>query len=438
MRNSLGRWKLLLYGCSGLGVNMLNLIVGSYLCSALLVGGFDKNAESWTYLNRDLVIAGLWAGMVFVAKIIDGLIDLPFSHLSDNFRTKWGKRKPAIILGCIPMIVSYLLFLIPINNSATILNTIWFAGLLFVFYGCYTFTMITYYATFAEVTQNNEEIVFLSNVKSVCDVVFFVLGFALLPVFVSMQINIRIVALIFLPLVFTMVIPLLLLKEDVCMEEYDDRGTQKSRTTLLQSISFTFKDRPFIQWLFVLFIMNIGLQLFLGGINEYFSNVGLDMTTIMACCFVPVPLTIWLYNKVVNRYGLGFAYRYILIAFSVGMGLMWFCKLLPTQIMLPYAIVCSLIASLSIGAFFSVTYTVPSQRAAARMNETESASSMYFAIQGLFEGGATGFATGIVLVFLKQNGLVPYMTLFVSLFCLIACVMTLFLPKAITGIGKKR
>lgn len=34
--------KLILYGCSGLGVNLLNIVMGSYLCSALLVGGFDK------------------------------------------------------------------------------------------------------------------------------------------------------------------------------------------------------------------------------------------------------------------------------------------------------------------------------------------------------------------------------------------------------------
>ena len=53
------KWQLILYGCAGLGLNMMNMIVGSYLCSALLVGGFEKNVEHWTYLNRDLVIAGI-------------------------------------------------------------------------------------------------------------------------------------------------------------------------------------------------------------------------------------------------------------------------------------------------------------------------------------------------------------------------------------------
>ncbi|MBR2974265.1 MAG: MFS transporter, partial [Clostridia bacterium] len=202
---------LILYGCSGLGVNMLNIIVGSYLCSALLVGGFDKHVESWTYLNKDLVVAGLWAVLVFLAKALDGIIDLPLAAFADNVKSKLGRRKTTILLGIVPMLVAYGLFLVPINQEATIANTIWFGVLLCVFYTCYTLTMLTYYATFSEVCQTQKDMVTLSNTKSICDVVYYSLGFALVPVFVSMGVNIRVVALIFLPLVATMIIPFLLL-----------------------------------------------------------------------------------------------------------------------------------------------------------------------------------------------------------------------------------
>ena len=99
------RWKIILYGCSGLGVNMLNMIVGSYLCSALLIGGFDKHVENWTYLNRDLVVAGLWATLILVVKVLDGFIDIPLSNFTDNLRTRWGRRRPAIVMGFIPMVL---------------------------------------------------------------------------------------------------------------------------------------------------------------------------------------------------------------------------------------------------------------------------------------------------------------------------------------------
>lgn len=424
---------IVLYGCSGLGVNMLNLIVGSYLCSALLVGGFEKYVESWTYLNKDLVVAGLWSVLILLAKAVDGLIDLPLSHFVDNLNVKWGKRKTAIAMGYIPMIVAYMLFLVPIEPTASILNTLWFGLLLLIFYTAYTLTMITYYATFAEITDDQKDIVLLSNIKSVCDVVYFSLGFALVPAFVSMGMNIRIVALLFLPLSLTMLIPMFLLKEKDSGS--DEKAKDAEKVTFVRSLAFTLKDKPYIVWLFILFVMNIGLQLFLSGINEYFSTNGLNMTFIMASCFVPVPFTIILYNKIVNKRGLGFAYRYILLVFSIGMALMGLCKFIPVGLLYPFAIACSLIVSFSIGAFFSVTYTVPSHRAASRMEDSETASSMYFAIQGLFEGISAGIASGLILVFLKQNGLIPYLTVIVAFSCMLAFVLSYFLPKSISQIG---
>lgn len=429
--------SLILYACSGLGVNMLNMIMGSYLCSALLVGGFDKHVENWTYLNKDLVIAGLWGTLILIAKIIDGIIDLPLSHFVDNLKSKFGKRKTGLVIGFIPMAIAYVLFLFPLDSEATVLNTVWFAGLLMVYYAFYTLTMLTYYATFAEVTEKPEDLVLVSNTKSVCDVVYMSLSFALVPVFVTMGINIRYVALIFMPLSLTMLIPMFMLKEK------DGTPQQKTvsvpRTTLMGSMKFTFRDRSYIFWLFILFVMNVGLQLFLSGINEFFSTMGLNMTFIMASCFAPVPLTILIYNKIILKKGLGFSCRYILLMFSIAMVLMALCNLIPTQFQFPYAIVCSLIASFSIGSFFAVTYTVPSQCAANRIDGGQGASSMYFAVQGLFEGASAGLASGVVLVFLKQykgGALVPFLTLIVAFCCMAAFFLSFLLPKQISTIGK--
>ena len=427
--------KLILYACAGLGVNMLGIIVGSYLCSALLVGGFDKNVDKWTYLNKDLVVAGLWATLAFIAKVIDGLIDIPFSHFTDNLRTRWGRRKPSLVIGFVPMIIAYLLFLVPLQQHAGYLNTIWFALLLCVFYGTYTLTMITYYATFSEIAKNEQEISLLSNAKSVCDVVYFSLGFALVPAFVSMGMNIRIVALIFLPLSLTMLIPFFLLKEQP-MEKLP-KLPKSERPTVVKSFAFVLKDKPFILWLCVLAVMNAGLQLFLSGINEFFSTMKLNMTFIMASCFVPVPATILLYNKVVKKRGLGFGFRYILAVFSVGMALMFLCPYLPEKLRFVYAIFCALIVSVSIGAFFSVTYSVPSFCAARRRKENEASSSMYFAIQGLFEAVSAGLGASVILVSMKQTGTIPFMTVVVAACCMAAFGLSYLLPKNITRLGKE-
>jgi len=63
----LSKKQLAFYGISGVGPNLLNLIVGAYLCDALLTAGFGANIEHWTYLNKALVVAVVWSVFVTIA-----------------------------------------------------------------------------------------------------------------------------------------------------------------------------------------------------------------------------------------------------------------------------------------------------------------------------------------------------------------------------------
>ena len=438
MQKITDRKKLILYGCSGLGVNMLNIIMGSYLCSALMTGGFDKHIESWTYVNKTLVVAGLWAVLRFIAKAFDGLIDLPIATFADKLHTKMGRRKTAILIGLIPTVISYCLFLIPLNHEESILNTIWFGGLLIVFYACYTLTMLTYYATFPEICENESDTLFLSNTKSIVDVVYFSLSFALVPVFVSCGVNIRLVALIFLPLVLTMLIPFFLLKENGVNEGCEEKVEP---LTLGKAVGVSIKSKPFMYWMLTISFMTIGLQLFLGGINELFSSTGLNMTVVMASSFAPVPLTIMAYNRLVKKFGLGTGYKFILSIFSIGMVILLLCYALADSIsplaLTLIAIFGGIFISFSLGAFFSITYTVPTNLAQRELQlRNNSVSSMYFAVQGLFEGIAAGIATGPILTALKDHDVIYFLPVVVIICCAIAFVMSFFFPDEIKYMSK--
>ena len=140
------RPKLILYAFSGMGINMLNIMMGSYLCSALLIGGFAKKVVPFqTMTGRDLVVPAVWAAFVFIAKVIDGIIDIPMAAFSDNLRTKWGRRRPAILAGLIILVAAYVLFLIvPDSHGKTMINTVYYGVLLCIFYSFYTLTMVPY------------------------------------------------------------------------------------------------------------------------------------------------------------------------------------------------------------------------------------------------------------------------------------------------------
>ena len=466
MKKITDRKKRILYGCSGLGVNMLNMIMGSYLVSALQVGGFaSEDIGLWTYLDKDLIIPFVWIFIGFFAKALDGIIDLPFATFADKLKTSFGRRKTGILIGYIPMIVSFLLFLVtpftPGSIGSDIASTVWFGVLLCSFYTFYTLTMLTYYATFSEVCANEKDMTFLSNTKSICDVVYMSLVYALFPVFVNvMGLNVRNVAVIFFPLVLTMLIPLFSLKENT-----EEQGEIRV-LTLKSALSTSFQNKPFIYWMCTSFVTAIGLQLFLGGINELFSNTDLNMTIVMASSFAPVPFTIMLYNHFIKKKGLGFAYRYVLTVFACGMLIMLSCLgisnldvLLPRisdslpafvntaleaimknsgTILLVISLVGGVAVSFSLGAFFSVTYMVPSRLAQIEYEKSgKGVASMLFAVQGLFEGIAAGIATGVILTSLKWANQIWLLPIIVIGCCAIAFVMSFKFSDDVALMGKQ-
>ncbi len=443
MKKLTKRWQIVLYAVSGMGINMLNLMMGSYLCSALLIGGFKGDAVTYqTFAQRDLVVAAAWGTFVLIAKVFDGIIDVPMAAYTDTLRSRWGRRRPAIVLGLVPMIASYLLFLvIPDGTGVSWLNTVWYGVILCAFYAFYTLTMVTYYATFTEIVDNEAGRDFISNVKAVFDIVYFILGYVVVSAMLG-GLHLRVVGLIVLPLVLTMLIPLFMIKES--REEIGVTGSGET-VNLIKSLVCTFRNRNYVIWMLVYSFMTFGVQLFLSGINEYFSKTGMSMIFVMIAAFGPVPLTLMLYNKLQRTKGFGFAFRYTLIIFALGMGAMFGVSFLEAGTLKTVLSVCTgLISSFGIGALFSVAYSVPAQLAAEEEEKTGvSNSAMYFAVQGLFSGVATGIGGSVVLTALKGTEQHPtnniiYLTLICAIAMLAACALTWVLPKSIIQMGKKQ
>ena len=177
MRKLKLRRSIILYAAAGFGVNLLNTMMGSYLCSALLVGGFGEEAVPFqTFAQKDLILPAVWAVFVLVAKIIDGVIDIPMASVTDNLRSRFGRRRPSILIGFIPMILAYLLFLVIPQSGATLLNTVYYGVVLCCFYIGYTLTMVSYYATFTEIVETPAERNLMSSAKSVFDIFYFIVG----------------------------------------------------------------------------------------------------------------------------------------------------------------------------------------------------------------------------------------------------------------------
>ncbi len=429
------KWQIYLYAMGGMGVNMLNLMMGSYLCSALVADGFGADAlANQTFLGINLVSPVLWGVFGLIAKIIDGIIDVPMASFSDNLRSRFGRRRPTLLIGLVVMVIAYLLFLLIPTKSESLINVIYYGIILCIFYAFYTLTMVTYYATFTEIVETEKERSILSNVKSVCDIVYFILGYVGVVALLN-GMNIRLVSVIVLPLVFTMLIPLFMIKEK---SNLDDQDKTKS-VNLIKSLTHTCKNKSFMIWMLIYAFMTFGVQLFLSGINEYFSVVNMSMIFVMLGAFAPVPLTLILYNKIKAKYGFGVSYRYTLIFFAIGMSLMFGVGFMETGTLKTVLSICAgVICSFAIGSMFAVAYSIPAQLAVEEEERTRvSNSAMYFAVQGIVSGVATGIGGALVLNLLKKTNSTIYMTLICAIAMIVALVLTWILPKSIILMGKQ-
>lgn len=456
--------QLPLYAFAGFGPNLLSLILSVYLIDALIVEGFGVNVEYWTFANKTIVMTGLFSVLVLIAKLVDGIADIPLAAFTDGLKTKWGKRRPAILIGYIPMALSLLLFCFPPTiQEHSLLNTFYFGFLLMIFFTSYTLTFVTYYGTYSEVTETAEDRIRLSQWRAFFDTILYSIGYAIIPLFIGFNINIRFVALGAFPLVLTMIIVFFLIKEksnrkvDVEIERAKQTSENKNEVVIdddisfIESIKLTLKNKGFMTWLAVMAAFFFGLQMFLTGQNVLSSGAmglnGWQIAVLNTSAFAPVPLMLLLYRWVMKKKGFRFAFQTALASFAVAM-LMFtvaYVEWIPSVIVrLIIGLTGGTIGSYGIGAFFAAPYIIPSQMAAEEMELTgKSHPSMYFAMQGFFNAIVAAISTSVIWLNIRSlivndepyfgAHLMPYIVAFA---CFVSIGIAFLLPKTFNKLGR--
>ena len=89
------------------GPNLLFVLLGAYFTDALNPAGLTANIESRSLTGYALIMPGIFGVVWMIAKIFDGLVDIPLAALTDNIRTRWGRRRPVLLAALFPIAISY-------------------------------------------------------------------------------------------------------------------------------------------------------------------------------------------------------------------------------------------------------------------------------------------------------------------------------------------
>ena len=157
--------------CSGdFSRGMINGIITSYLLTFFIPTSADTTLPKF-FLNAALVMAIIRG----IGTIVDAVTDPWVANLTDNCKSKLGRRIPFMRYSAIPYGLFCLLVFFPPVQGTSVVNAIWVGVMLILFYLFSTLYNIPHAALQAEIVTDPKKRVFLYTMNSF----FYVLSSAL-------------------------------------------------------------------------------------------------------------------------------------------------------------------------------------------------------------------------------------------------------------------
>ena len=416
MVNSLDKkWKELVYAASGFGPNFMMVLMGAYFTDAVNPAALGHGDTFQAIMAGTCFVApAIFPVLYMIGKIFDGVIDIPFAQITDTLSTKWGRRRPLIAVSFLPMVIAYAMCWTPIGGaSRPVLNTFWIFFWSVIFFASYTMCLICFYGSLSTTCANESQRIRVSGYKSFFDTINYCIVYALVPVLLdAMQIHIDKFALLCLPIMVTILIPLFLVKEGEKYGYPEGPALDRKKVPLLKSFKLTWTNKVYMSWLKVECLTMVGLQMFLVSMNAIMVGSigfnGAQMAIANTFAFAPVPLMLYLFNKLKQKKGTRFTYRTCLAAFAVGILNLFLASRYVVgnnnvRVQMIFSIVGGVISSWAIGSFFMMPYL-----AASSVSSTETKlyginhSAMYFAAEAIATSVVGAVSSSIIYENIKM------------------------------------
>ncbi|MGE9292901.1 MAG: MFS transporter [Puniceicoccales bacterium] len=120
--------------------------------------GLLKSMLLMPFFNIGMGMSPATIGVVLMFyKVWDAAIDPMIGNLSDNLRTRWGRRRPFMLVGALGTAVVYPFFWGMPMGMGTVPQAVWLIVVGLLFYACYTLWSIPYYGLQLELTPSYDE-----------------------------------------------------------------------------------------------------------------------------------------------------------------------------------------------------------------------------------------------------------------------------------------
>ena len=200
---------------------------------------------------KPLLPIKLFALAMLGGRIFDALTDSLIGHWSDRTRSRWGRRIPFIVFASLPLFISFVLIWMPPSKEVSILNFVWAAGIISLFFFFFTCVIVPYLALLPEIAEGSRERINLSALQGLFSIVGLGIGMIGSSFLIGwkgfrwMSVIVGLVALI------SFYLPVIAVREKSRGGRREDLvgGRESPALKLKEALVETFKNKPFLSFI---------------------------------------------------------------------------------------------------------------------------------------------------------------------------------------------
>lgn len=294
MIEKLSPGKKLMYGAGDIGFSLTSTILGVY------------------FLFFMIEVVGLRPGIaaipIGIGKVWDFVNDPIFGYISDRTRTRWGRRRPYLLFGALPLALTFTMLWYRPGFESTAALVAYYSIAYIIFEASATLLYMPYFALTPELTSDYDERTSLTSYRMFFSILGSLLAFTVPLMIVGSFTPENAPKVLLMGAIFGLISALPMFITFFGTKEREDL-VDLEKPTLLESIKSVWKNVPFRYGLGIFLatwisvdILQSSLLFYVRFVVQRESHNDIIMATIFVVAMFALPIWTWVSKKWSKRY----------------------------------------------------------------------------------------------------------------------------------------
>jgi len=298
MTAELTRRQKLMYGAGDIGFSLTSTILGVYFLFFMI-----------EVVGLRPAVAAIPIG---IGKVWDFINDPIFGYISDRTRSRWGRRRPYLLFGALPLALTFTMLWYRPDIESTVALVAYYSLAYIIFEASATLLYMPYFALTPELTSDYDERTSLTSYRMFFSILGSLLAFTLPLIIIGSFIPENAPKVLLMGAIFGLMSALPMFVTFFGTKEREDYSDLE-KPTLWESIKSVWKNVPFRYGLGIFLATWISVDILQTSLLFYVKYVVQRETQndiIMATIFVIAMFALPIWNWVSKRWSKRYAYMY--------------------------------------------------------------------------------------------------------------------------------